>query len=379
LKIDPDRRAGFTLTSVQAGEIRKHSVAVVDLNPRHRQQLSDALLSFYAVSVFTDGTNALSSLSLNPPGLVIVGEQVGPYSGIRFIKAMREIGVLSKTQILYIADRNDSIGAATAAGASDCLVKPYRRSLLIKTISARLNANVERRWDQLPPLEQRALKGTVEVFNNISDVIANGEPLPFGVISDACEPLVEAVRKNEFKAILNGVKDHDNYSYAHSLRVATLLSLFGLAAGLKGDDHLVLSSGGLLHDIGKMAISHDILNKPGRLDDAEFAVMKSHVGETVKYLVASPEIPKPVITIAEQHHEKLNGLGYPNGLKGPQLNELARMAAIVDVFSALTDRRVYKAPMEAEKALGIMVDEMGAHLDQTFLKLFRNMLLDAVG
>ena len=106
--------------------------------------------------------------------------------------------------------------------------------------------------------------------------------------------------------------------------------------------------------------------------------MKTHVPETVRLLRASPEIPKSIITIAEQHHEKLNGHGYPLGLKGPQLNELARMAAIVDVFSALTDRRVYKPPMEAEKALAIMTGEMGGHLDQNFLSLFRSMLLDAV-
>ena len=89
-------------------------------------------------------------------------------------------------------------------------------------------------------------------------------------------------------------------------------------------------------------------------------------------------IPKPVIIIAAQHHEKLDGSGYPHGLKGDDLNDLARMASIVDVLSALTDRRVYKPPMPAEKALSIMTDEMGHHLDQHFLSMFKAMLLDAV-
>lgn len=359
---------------------RRHSIAVVDANPRHRKEVANALLSFYRVSAFADAANALTALSMAPPGLVIVGEQVAPHGGAGFIKALRQISVLSRTPVVYAAAPvGRSAADARLAGADDYLVKPYRRSTLIQLISARLNAGVERKWEHLPPLARRALKGTVETFNGISDVLASGEPLPYGAVSEACTPLVQAVNKKDFRAILDGVRDHDNYSYAHSMRVATLLSLFGNAAGLKGEDHLVLACGGLLHDVGKMSIPHEILNKPGRLDETELAIMRGHVGETVNFLRNSPEVPRPVITIAEQHHEKLDGMGYPRGLKGGQLNELARMAAIVDVFSALTDRRVYKPAMAAEKALAIMASEMGKHLDLHFLALFKTMLLDAVG
>ena len=139
----------------------------------------------------------------------------------------------------------------------------------------------------------------------------------------------------------------------------------------------MLASGGLLHDVGKMSIPHEVLNKPGRLTEEEFVVMKGHVDASVHYLMQNPEIPKGVITIAAQHHEKLDGTGYPNRIPGKDLNSLARMAAIVDVFGALTDRRVYKPPMPAEKALGIMKDEMSNHLDGKLLLLFREMLLDA--
>ena len=88
-------------------------------------------------------------------------------------------------------------------------------------------------------------------------------------------------------------------------------------------------------------------------------------------------LPSAVFIIAEQHHEKIDGTGYPNGLKGKDLNELARMAAVVDVFSALTDRRVYKEPMPVAKAMQIMTDEMTSHLDQKYVKMFRSILIDA--
>ena len=158
--------------------------------------------------------------------------------------------------------------------------------------------------------------------------------------------------------------------------MATFLSLFGHTIGIKGDDLMMLSTGGLVHDIGKMSIPNEVLNKPGRLEGDEWATMQSHVSRTLAALENSSDIPHAVITVAAQHHEKLDGSGYPKGLKGKELNDLARMATIVDIFGALTDRRCYKDPMPPEKALDIMTDMVGA-LDMQLLVLFREMLLDA--
>jgi len=303
-----------------------------------------------------------------------------PLGGCAFISQLKREPLLAHIPTLLTSRHEEAViaDALQQCGADGCLTKPFRRSALIGAITGLVNRQVEADWDNLPERARAALKGTVQIFNNISDFIAAGEPVPFLSVKEACAPLVDAIGKNDFKSILNGVKEHDNYSYAHSLRVATLLSLFGHTLGLTQEDQLVLASGGLLHDAGKIAIPHEVLNKAGRLTAEEFTVMKSHVTETIKFLNITPDIPKPVIIIAAQHHEKLDGTGYPNGLKGEDLNDLARMASIVDVFSALTDRRVYKPAMAAEKALAIMTNEMGHHLDQHFLSLFETMLLDAV-
>jgi len=153
--------------------------------------------------------------------------------------------------------------------------------------------------------------------------------------------------------------------------------LFGVNLSLTKDEQVILASGGLLHDVGKMSIPREVLNKAGPLDAAESAVMRGHVTASVEYLLACPDLPKGILDIAAQHHERLDGTGYPLGLAGNQLNRLARMASIIDVFGALTDRRVYKPPMAPEAALGIMVNEMASHLDMQLLGLFRQMLLDA--
>jgi putative nucleotidyltransferase with HDIG domain len=355
-------------------------IAVADGNAGHRNTVAQAAQTFYDFTEYADSVRALAALRVVQPNVLLVGEELPPLGGFEMVRRLRLDDNMSKIPVIMVINREADAVVARQCGADAYLVKPYRLSALQSAIAGLVNAGVEKQWEVLPQVQRQALKGTVEIYNTISDVLEKGEPVSYAVVSDACAPLVEAVASHDFKAILNGVKDHDNYSYAHSMRVATLLTLFGNTIGLSADDQLLLASGGLLHDVGKMSIPHEVLNKPGRLTEDEFVVMKSHVTASSAHLRLNPDIPKGIITIAEQHHEKLDGTGYPHGLKGSELNTLARMASIVDVFSALTDRRVYKPAMPAEKALGIMTNEMGGnHLDNAFLGLFREMLLDAVG
>jgi putative nucleotidyltransferase with HDIG domain len=352
-------------------------VAVLDSSESHRWQIVHALTSFYRVICHEDVREALSVFQRAAPLAVIIDENAKPFGGKEAIKRLRANPALSRALLIATTGSADEafLEAARELGCDASLRKPFHRSALINLISSLVNGSVEDNWKRLPLTHRRALRSTLDTFNGISDLIDKGEAIEYDRVRNACAPLVDAVQRNDFKAILNGVRGHDNYSYVHSLRVATFLSLFGNAMGLKGDDLLVLSSGGLLHDIGKMSIPHEVLNKPGRLDEQELVVMRSHVDGAIRYIEQCPTLPKGVAIIASQHHEKLDGTGYPQGLKRGQLNELARMAAIVDVFSALTDRRCYKPPMEPEAALKIIQEQMSSHLDQTMLHLFVDMLL----
>ena len=102
------------------------------------------------------------------------------------------------------------------------------------------------------------------------------------------------------------------------------------------------------------------------------------MGAGVTFLRGSPDMPRGILTIAGQHHERLDGSGYPLGLKGSQLNELSRMSAVVDVFTAMTDPRLYKPRYTAEDAFKIMVDEMSGQIDQELVLRFRQVFLDTV-
>ncbi len=358
-------------------------LTVVDPASNHRSQIVGALANFYRVNDFADGATALRVLRAKQPDLILVDDLTPPLGGYEFVRQVRldHTPGLAEVPIIVTSklEETELQTAVRQCGANGYLIKPYRYSALMKAVTTQINSQVEALWDELPPKQRTALRGTLDVFLSLSEIIETGTKFEYAAMRTACEPLVEVIAENDFRALLNGVRSHDNYTYAHSLKVATMLCLFGSALGLNAQEQVLLACGGLLHDTGKMLIPHAVLNKPGKLDSSEWDVMRSHVPVTLDFLQASVSIPKGAIIIAAQHHEKLDGSGYPQGLAGSQLNYLARMAAIVDVFSALTDRRVYKAGMSVADALALMTGPMATHLDQHLLRLFKELVLDTTG
>ena len=358
-------------------------VTIVDPAANHRGQVARALSNFYRISDYTDAALALRGVRTVPPDLILVDDLAPPQGGYEFVRQVRRDRTpgLADVPIIVTSKMEESElrDAVRQCGANTYLMKPYRYSALMNAVTTQLNCRVEAQWETLPPQHRAALRGTLDVFQSLSEIIETGTKIDYVTMRTACEPLVDVIAQNDFRALLNGVKNHDNYTYAHSLKVATMLCLFGGALGLARQEQLLMACGGLLHDTGKMMIPHEVLNKPGKLEPGEWEVMRTHVPVTLDFLQASLTIPKGAIVIAGQHHERLDGSGYPNGLKGSQINELARMAAIVDVFSALTDRRVYKPAMPVHQALDLMTGPMAGHLDQHLLRLFRELVLDTSG
>ena len=363
--------------SVTGGVINKSQVCVIDANPKFRADVVEALLSFYEVSEHAEQGSALETIAFHPPAAIILDENVLPRGGLPLLREICCVPDLDRVPIICTAthDRNVFLADAKALGIRTTLVKPFRRSLLLQALSKEINGRIERAWVRIEPIQRAALQKTTKIFNGIADLITEGQPLPYDAVAEACEPLVQAVSNGRYQDMLNGVRDHDNYTYVHSMRVAIFLSVFGHAIGIRDHDLLILASGGLIHDVGKMSVPHHILNKSDRLSDEEMKQMRGHVNSTTDFLHKGSGLPQGALTIAAQHHERMDGSGYPNGLKGKQLNELARMASIIDMFGALTDRRVYKEAMEPAQALHLM-GALKGQLDQHLLSMFRSVLLD---
>lgn len=164
------------------------------------------------------------------------------------------------------------------------------------------------------------------------------------------------------------LKTHDDYTYLHSVAVCALM--VSLARQLKFDegDTRLAGIGGLMHDLGKAAMPLEVLNKPGKLTDAEFAIMKRHPAKGAEMLRAGGADPG-VIDIALHHHEKVDGTGYPERLSGDGISLLARMGAVCDVYDAVTSQRAYKQPWDPSGAMHQMAKWKG-HFDKAVFNAF---------
>lgn len=172
---------------------------------------------------------------------------------------------------------------------------------------------------------------------------------------------------------LLALKNYDYYTYTHSVNVAVLSIGLGAEIGLKHDRIETLAMGCMLHDLGKSFIPVAILNKPGKLTDEEFTLIKTHVPEGEKILRSHKGIHKDSLHAVTEHHERLSGAGYPLRLSGQQVSLFGRISGIMDVYDAITTQRCYQTPYTPFYALTFMMRQKG-HYDPDLLKTFIQML-----
>jgi putative nucleotidyltransferase with HDIG domain len=192
--------------------------------------------------------------------------------------------------------------------------------------------------------------------NALMSEVMNDARLGRMVNLEQMEPVVEKMIQSVLRnpgalSCLGRVRQKDHYTFEHSINVSVLLVNFCLHLGLNRRTIRDAAIGGLLHDVGKVHVSDTLLNKDGPLSDAEFAQIRKHVGYGVDIVGAIPGVSDVVLTIVAQHHEHMDGHGYPAGLKGEQISQLGQMVGIVDVYEALTSRRPYRAAIEPALAL----------------------------
>ncbi|MDQ1340063.1 MAG: hypothetical protein QG567_1220 [Campylobacterota bacterium] len=173
---------------------------------------------------------------------------------------------------------------------------------------------------------------------------------------------------------LIAVSSYDYYTFTHSVDVSVYALGIGKELKMNPKTLNLLAEGAILHDIGKSKIDIKIVNKPGRLVDEEFKIMKQHPQFSYDILHELGLRNPSILTAARDHHEKLNGKGYPNGISGEQISSFARIIAIADIFNALTTRRSYKPALSSFEALKIMKNEMSEELDENILKVFIYMM-----
>jgi putative nucleotidyltransferase with HDIG domain len=174
--------------------------------------------------------------------------------------------------------------------------------------------------------------------------------------------------------LLATTQTHENYIYTHSLNVSIYSCQLAIENGLPLKNIEELGLGAMLHDIGKMSIPSKILHKPGELTNEEYEQVKSHTDLGFDLLRKVHEIPIPVAHCALQHHERIDGAGYPRGLKGDEIHRYAKILSVADVFDAITTQRAYRSAMLPHKGLELLYTGSGTQFDSKQVELFKGCI-----
>lgn len=206
--------------------------------------------------------------------------------------------------------------------------------------------------------------------SDLINAVQKGLPFDDKIPRGFTNKMVGSIQRNPNALLcLSRIKEKDDYLLEHSLNVAILLANFGQFCGMEQHAIEELAHAGFLHDLGKILVPDEILHKPGRLTDDEMAIMQQHVTYGVDALNEASVDPR-LVRIVSEHHERLDGKGYPLGKGADDISHEGRMLAIADMYDALTADRCYKPGMSSQKALRILLDEAPERIDSTLVQHF---------
>lgn len=257
---------------------------------------------------------------------------------------------------------------------SEILAKPFKAELAAhKPISYTEQSSVTQEIN----IAQSAYENIRGEFDSMVNRIGSGKALNLGQLNEVISPLADSITRNPGASIwLARLKSQDSYTYRHCIAVAIWCGVIGRQIGLPKKELAQLSMGGMLLDIGKLKIPPVILNKNQRLSTREFALVQKHVNLSLKMAKDSSRImPQAVIDMIASHHERFNGSGYPQAIKGTQIPLYGRIAAIADCYDAITSQRVYAKPVTHALAIKQMYEWRGIDFQPELIEAF----IQAVG
>jgi putative nucleotidyltransferase with HDIG domain len=221
-------------------------------------------------------------------------------------------------------------------------------------------------------------ENAAEIYSRSRNAVASmfsearmGESINTEGAENMVDEISDSIARNPHALIsLARIKTADGYTYMHSIAVSALMIALAKQLGMNKDETQRLGIAGLMHDLGKSLTPKDILNKPGKLTDKEFALLQKHPGDGHRLLLDNNCDDEIVLEVALHHHEKIEGSGYPEGLHGKDISIFTRMGAICDVYDAITSNRPYKPGWDPAESLHKMAKWSKGHLDQKLLEAF---------
>ncbi|MFC3115647.1 HD-GYP domain-containing protein [Cellvibrio fontiphilus] len=267
-------------------------------------------------------------------------------------------------------DVSQGIDAGTSAAAkTEAEVAQEAEALLLEAGNAVATEKVSLD-DEIRTAAKLCAKAKEAVIEMFSDA-RMGKAIKVEQARALVEEISSSVLRQPHALIsLARLKNADEYTYMHSVAVCALM--IALARQLALDEEMVREAGfaGLLHDLGKVGIPNKVLNKPGKLTDSEFSVVKSHPEVGARILMENYDVSPLVLDVCLHHHEKVDGTGYPHGLKGENISLFAKMGAVCDVYDAITSNRPYKKGWAPADSIRKMAEWSKGHFDEAVFQAF---------
>jgi len=347
---------GRNFPAVSNGNNKKAKILIVDDNPAN-VHLLDMMLKMEGFENVDSTTDPRQVESMHQDGnydLILLDIRMPHLSGFKVMYALSEVHKEDYLPIIVLSAEKDMETRIKAlrAGAKDFLTKPFDRAEVLHRIDNMLEVRFlynERRM-QAETLEQKVRERTSELQETRLEIIRR------------------LGRAGEFR---------DNETGMHVIRMSKGCQRLAIAAGLGERVAEQILQASPMHDVGKIGISDKVLLKPGKLDPDEWEHMKTHAEIGGDIIGEHPsEVIRMAREIALTHHEKWDGSGYPNGLKGDDIPIAGRIAAVCDVFDALTSVRPYKEAWPVEKALAVINEGAGAHFEAELVQRFNEIIDD---
>lgn len=213
-------------------------------------------------------------------------------------------------------------------------------------------------------------KESIKIVKHVLDDIRGGKLFNTGAVKHVAENITSITMRNKgVLASVTKLRAHDDYTFQHSMNVSIYAASLAAHLGFKEPEIERIANAGLLHDAGKMLVPSEVLNKPGKLTDEEFFVMKNHVQLGYEFL-KKQGLPEDMLRLPYEHHERYDGSGYPRGLIDKDISIEGKIGAVVDIYDAITSDRVYHKGMEPPSALKLMFKWADSHINKKVFEFF---------
>jgi putative nucleotidyltransferase with HDIG domain len=283
-------------------------------------------------------------------------------------KDLQRIKASSISELWIDASKGLDVAVGTVSVSAEEVAAQTDAKLMavVQEPSAILTVSMD---DELRRAVKLCANAKAAVISMFSDA-RMGQALKFEEACELVESISDSVMRHPSALIsLARLKNADEYTYMHSVAVCALMIALARNLGLNEGQVREVGLAGLLHDIGKMAIPNEVLNKPGKLTDSEFATVREHPEAGSRMLIESKQVSALVLDVCLHHHEKIDGSGYPHKLAGEQISLYARMGAVCDVYDAITSNRPYKKGWDPAESIRKMAEWKG-HFDPVVFQAF---------